>query len=74
MQVLIPRVFMATNIDAVDNIMKIMIMKVWLLQMMIMYPWSIDCDMGSPNMEEGSTFPSMDAFRLVIKQYEIRGI
>ena len=63
-----------TNIDVVDNIMKIMIMKVWLLQMMIMYPWSIDCDMDSPNMEEGSTFPSMDAFRLVIKQYEIRGI
>jgi len=34
---------------------------------------NIDCDMDNPNMEEGNTFPSMDVFRVAVKQYAIMG-
>lgn len=32
---------------------------------------NIDYDMDNPNMEEGSTFPSMEVFRVAVKQYAI---
>jgi hypothetical protein len=34
---------------------------------------NIDFDMDNPNMEEGNTFPSMEAFRVALKQYAITG-
>ena len=34
---------------------------------------NIDFDMYDPNMEEGDTFPSMEAFRVAVKQYGIMG-
>ena len=34
---------------------------------------NIDYDMDNPNMEEGSTFPSMEVFRVAVKQHAIMG-
>ncbi|KAM0880994.1 hypothetical protein ACQ4PT_033212 [Festuca glaucescens] len=34
---------------------------------------NIDYDMDNPTMEEGSTFPSMEVFRVAIKKYAITG-
>jgi hypothetical protein len=34
---------------------------------------NIDYDLDNPTMEEGSTFPSMEVFRVALKQYAIMG-